>query len=402
MNKRLSAKDQKALLDGVGTLVEQQSKMTTKAGAKIWPEYDVPLALTAALSNLSKSELTEIRKDLNLTGVSTLNKQQLIQALEQAIPAALSTLLQKFDETRFQIMKQIAVRGGYSNTLIDYEQLVYFESKGLIFQGEHMGKHTVIIPQEILKRFQDIDHSAYRETLKRNTEWIKLTHGLLFYYGYLDLKDLISLMEQYTGVRVDVNEYADVIYDAALFYWKINPEVYGFSNSLITDIALVKSEIEFRAKLALYPFTKNQLLLAGVPGFVDRNASHKAFVDFICKCYSISRGEADFIVEECADAIRMGQSPGKLLQLLQQSLEINDLELTKAFMNQITSLNNHTRQWFLKGYTPNELSSASKPAVPAQQPRAKGEVIDFATRTKVGRNDPCPCGSGKKHKKCCG
>ncbi|MEM9173783.1 MAG: SEC-C metal-binding domain-containing protein [Myxococcota bacterium] len=21
---------------------------------------------------------------------------------------------------------------------------------------------------------------------------------------------------------------------------------------------------------------------------------------------------------------------------------------------------------------------------------------------KVGRNDPCPCGSGRKHKKCCG
>ncbi len=24
------------------------------------------------------------------------------------------------------------------------------------------------------------------------------------------------------------------------------------------------------------------------------------------------------------------------------------------------------------------------------------------TSTKVGRNDPCPCGSGKKFKKCCG
>ncbi|MFC2021620.1 SEC-C metal-binding domain-containing protein [Chloroflexota bacterium] len=23
-------------------------------------------------------------------------------------------------------------------------------------------------------------------------------------------------------------------------------------------------------------------------------------------------------------------------------------------------------------------------------------------RQKVGRNDPCPCGSGKKYKKCCG
>ncbi len=24
------------------------------------------------------------------------------------------------------------------------------------------------------------------------------------------------------------------------------------------------------------------------------------------------------------------------------------------------------------------------------------------TQVRVGRNDPCPCGSGKKYKKCCG
>jgi uncharacterized protein YecA (UPF0149 family) len=24
------------------------------------------------------------------------------------------------------------------------------------------------------------------------------------------------------------------------------------------------------------------------------------------------------------------------------------------------------------------------------------------TGEKIGRNDPCPCGSGKKYKKCCG
>ncbi|MCW8907463.1 MAG: YchJ family protein [Sedimenticola sp.] len=35
-----------------------------------------------------------------------------------------------------------------------------------------------------------------------------------------------------------------------------------------------------------------------------------------------------------------------------------------------------------------------------------GEMVLPATRVnpgpKVGRNDPCPCGSGKKYKKCCG
>lgn len=29
-------------------------------------------------------------------------------------------------------------------------------------------------------------------------------------------------------------------------------------------------------------------------------------------------------------------------------------------------------------------------------------VDDFGRALKIGRNDPCPCGGGKKHKKCCG
>jgi preprotein translocase subunit SecA len=37
--------------------------------------------------------------------------------------------------------------------------------------------------------------------------------------------------------------------------------------------------------------------------------------------------------------------------------------------------------------------SAGQPSNPRQPVRHIG---------KVGRNDPCPCGSGKKYKKCCG
>ena len=34
---------------------------------------------------------------------------------------------------------------------------------------------------------------------------------------------------------------------------------------------------------------------------------------------------------------------------------------------------------------------------------AKPQVSNAPVRvTKVGRNDPCPCGSGKKYKRCCG
>ena len=42
-------------------------------------------------------------------------------------------------------------------------------------------------------------------------------------------------------------------------------------------------------------------------------------------------------------------------------------------------------------------ASAASPAVEAAVlPAAEAKPV------KVGRNDPCPCGSGKKYKKCCG
>lgn len=31
-----------------------------------------------------------------------------------------------------------------------------------------------------------------------------------------------------------------------------------------------------------------------------------------------------------------------------------------------------------------------------------GEILPPLVQEKVGRNEPCPCGSGKKFKKCCG
>ncbi|MBQ2470830.1 MAG: SEC-C domain-containing protein, partial [Ruminococcus sp.] len=43
----------------------------------------------------------------------------------------------------------------------------------------------------------------------------------------------------------------------------------------------------------------------------------------------------------------------------------------------------------------------------AKPTQTSGDGTDTANKTvrkgkKVGRNDPCPCGSGKKYKKCCG
>lgn len=54
-------------------------------------------------------------------------------------------------------------------------------------------------------------------------------------------------------------------------------------------------------------------------------------------------------------------------------------------MKLIYAYNNNCRIWENHGFTPNEIHNTST-----------------RTSKKVGRNEPCPCGSGKKYKKCCG
>ncbi|WP_171684363.1 YecA family protein [Paenibacillus planticolens] len=385
MDKRQSAK--------------KQSEANT--GGALWPELTVPLSLADRLVRLSKGELTEIRTNLEIKGVSSLKKQDLALALVQHIPDALPGLLHKFDETRYQVMKQIAVRGGVSYTMMDDEQLSYFTSRGLLFAGLHNGKPAVAMPQEVLESFQRLNYSDYRECFKQNAEWIKFTHGLLYYYGHLSEEELLNLVERYAGTLGDEYEYHGVLEEAILFYMQIVPDSRGYHNRSLSNLKQVQQEQESRLSISLYPFTKNQLLEAGEPGFVDRTPMHKAFVDFIRRNYSISFENADALVTECVIYIRNGAMPSFVLQFIRQHMEIHDLELTRGFMSSIAALSNGTRQWFLKGYSPNELSAGSQPTAVLQQEQAKADVIDMKSRAKVGRNDPCPCGSGKKFKKCC-
>jgi preprotein translocase subunit SecA len=50
-----------------------------------------------------------------------------------------------------------------------------------------------------------------------------------------------------------------------------------------------------------------------------------------------------------------------------------------------------------------QFAMAERQRAAAQAPQGELKVKQIKLeQPKVGRNDPCPCGSGKKYKKCCG
>ncbi len=67
----------------------------------------------------------------------------------------------------------------------------------------------------------------------------------------------------------------------------------------------------------------------------------------------------------------------------------------QEFINLIMLAKNNTRIWENNGYTPSELHEIIS--------KHNENIVKFPElqRPQVGRNDPCPCGSGKKYKKCC-
>ena len=100
------------------------------------------------------------------------------------------------------------------------------------------------------------------------------------------------------------------------------------------------------------------------------------------------------------------------MQELQEAIEL--------FMDYVI----HCPRWFLKGHSSTEASAllgrgesvktpprivagptmkaAGMDITPEMQKMVDGMFYDTFSGTKIGRNDPCPCGSGKKYKKCCG
>ena len=49
-----------------------------------------------------------------------------------------------------------------------------------------------------------------------------------------------------------------------------------------------------------------------------------------------------------------------------------------------------------------EAEPAAGGAAQQRRPQQQGKKTPVVTGPKIGRNDPCPCGSGKKYKKCHG
>lgn len=172
--------------------------------------------------------------------------------------------------------------------------------------------------------------------------------------------------------------------------------------------------------------------IAEVEEFFETGAllSHKPYQDmlrFLTGDMKMKRDEAEDLLYETWIRSASDESPTKTMQWLFGELVFDGEEQLNKAVQLFTNLSNATNLPINRGYAPADMPhQALKPGqmpkiVPGSKAMAKmlkeglpeirdlGFDVDFAAgealqkeREKVGCNDPCPYGSGKKCKKCCG
>jgi hypothetical protein len=361
-------------------------------------------SLEQCLLSLTKDDLHRMRRTLGVRNASSLNKQELARALRDHIIQHFADCVGHLDLERYHVLQKVREANGVLAAQALYEDQIYdpiyFQDFGLLFYMP--AEKVVYMPEEIKQQLSSIDQVWLRARLRRNSEWITLTRGFLYYYGTLSIRQLLSLIGEYTSQTPDFMEFRQIMQDFAVYDEGITISSYGFSHYMVDDPARIRHEHEIRPTVEFRRFTKEEIMQAGTEDFIERNAAYRDVMSFLRQHWLLDAEEADMIVEELVYDIQLGSSPGELIERLQSNIEPADMKQMQLLVDKLIRLMNETRQWVLKGHSPKELRMQMRGTPEPERDVSGAEVFDFRTRKKVGRNDPCPCGSGKKFKKCCG
>lgn len=376
---------------------------------RLWAELPVTRSYDDFLRHLTKAELDTIRKTWDIKNASALKKNELIHVLAGLASDKLAGIAATFDQERFSLLKKLVRQGGILPVDDKIEDdAAYYRRKGILFTGLRQGEKVICLPVELILPAKELMSREVEATVQRNSEWIGLTHGLLYYYGVLGFARLKAVLEQFTSRPVDPLRCIAVLEDAMDYYRRIRYCSEGYCDELVENSQEIMEEQGKRPDIDYRSFSKNQLLKAGQENFIEWTPELRRFRQFLKEDYEISEEEVEELIIECVDIIRSDAPVQELFDYLETVLEFPSFESVKQITAVINPVMNSTCRWILRGHTPNQVAKTEQqyvsplPAAPFAIQHQPGVVFDFATGKKVGRNDPCPCGSGKKYKRCCG
>ena len=363
--------------------------------------------LIDVLMSLTKTELDDIRINLGVGGTSSLKKQELADALAGAILNFAPNWLANIENEQYELLNKIVqsetcIKGD----IITPSQVDYLNSIGIVFSGSKDKEHYLFIPEELKEVFKNINSKSFKKKVLLNNETVRLATGILFYYGYLDYEQLYEMVTRIINKKeISLERFVGVLINGSCWQDEIITLEFGAQHINVVNLEeLIETQLEW-SKEEFRPLSYEEIYQAGQPGYVVKNQQYLQMEKFLAEKLNVSIEEVNGFMQDIIIMIMNEETSAFIFDYMQDMIAIPNQKIAKQLSLLLLELYNSVNIFKLKGYTLNELDKMmgkTAKGLVVSKARGKDNVIrvSFGEKT-AGRNEPCPCGSGKKYKKCC-
>lgn len=264
--------------------------------------------------------------------------------------------------------------------------------------GECGGISCIGVPKEIRESFVQHDGPEYKKKVDENSFWIELLEGMVYCYGAIDLSTASSLIRILDAHDVLYYErrMLEVLDKAAMSRGR-----YAYEDGYYYYPGLgagFRALVEAQKKIGLnyYLFNKHELMTLCRFNCVDPTPQGRALLDFLVADSVMPKDKAMEFIYTSRMGAMLQNDKDVIRANVRTAFKYGSVEKADKLVALVEDYLDHTPHWGLRGY-----SVAGLTALMAKD-EATSNVVPMSKYKNIGRNDPCPCGSGKKYKQCCG
>lgn len=345
------------------------------------------------------TELRRLGKYYEVKRYSKLPKPALIEGIVQALrrPGLLRLILREMDESQLEFFQLTLAESEHQADQILPDVYLPAQKLGIMQSFYHQDKFFIVIPEEVRQAFEQLEPAKFFADMKFRFNLIDVAIAAINLYGVISQPDLIELFNRQSDRKTTIDEMfsilIDEVYDEIGFcFWKDYLVDDVFEENDFKDVPSVLKDRKGKPR---YQPPFEEFIRYADWDYYEFTPQLAALQDYLDTVITDPDEVLD-LIDEIHVLCQIETRPQELFDLLEaKGIIFDGIDQLKEVMQLIVDVQNNTRLWSNHGHTPNEIYySRSSKILPFPVDRAK-------TGVKIGRNDPCPCGSGKKYKNCC-
>lgn len=228
-------------------------------------------------------------------------------------------------------------------------------------------------------------------------------------YGIVHKNKVVEIYNRQNGSHISTRDLEDFIENPS----KETKNVFigsksdYFVNAVILVNDFFDSLLMKKTDKPYYIPGKQELLKYSDANYFERTKEYNALLKYVKKNFLENDYEkAEWLCQDIHSQCTFEIDMQLIFEaFIDRGISFEDMDQANEVLQLVTSVANNIRIWENNGHTPHEIfEKYEKPnmkPLPDKPFVYKGGEQTVVKGEKVGRNDPCPCGSGKKYKKCC-